>query len=453
MLVMKKLLCVLTVLIFFSHLVHAQNNNYIKNPSFAFYFVLDDFNAADYIRSNSLSDAIKNKKLTNFKGMDPGLAIGYLRGISKHFDFVGTLALSSTDYPAQANDGTTLGSSGTLLEADASIVGKMLSDEHFFTPFFKVGIGASKYQAYYGAFIPLGVGFQFKLSPDAFALFNWQYRLPVTEMVNYHFYYSVGIAGSIAAKKEPKVILPPPPPVVEAPKDRDGDGVVDSLDACPDVAGLPQFKGCPDTDGDGIPDKDDKCPTVAGVARYNGCPIPDTDGDGINDEVDKCPTVAGVARYNGCPVPDTDGDGVNDEEDKCPTVPGVKENQGCPLMKEEVVKKIAYDAKNIFFATGSAKLLPKSFKPLNEVAKILNEDANLKLDIEGHTDNTGKPEKNQVLSESRAKAVLDYLKTKGAVEESRLASSGYGDTKPVASNKTPKGKAQNRRVELKLKYY
>lgn len=444
----------MVVACFFSNLIYAQTDSYIKKPSFAFYFALDDFNAANYIRSHDLRDAVNNHQLTNFKGMDPGLAVGYLQGISKHFDFAGTFSFNTTDYPARANDGTNLGSGGALLEADASIVGKMFSDEHFFTPFFKVGVGASKYQAYYGAFIPLGVGFQFKLSGDAFALFNWQYRLPVTEMVNYHFYYSVGIAGSISGNKKPTAVIPPPPPpVVEAPKDRDGDGVVDSLDACPDVAGLPQFKGCPDTDGDGIPDKDDKCPNVAGVARYNGCPVPDTDGDGINDELDKCPTVAGVARYNGCPIPDSDGDGVNDEEDKCPTVAGVKENQGCPLLNEAIIKKIAYSAKNIFFATGSSKLLSKSFKPLSEVAKILKEDMNLKLDIEGHTDNSGKPEKNQVLSENRAKAVLDYLKVKGGVDENRLASAGYGDTKPIASNKTTKGKAQNRRVELKLKYY
>jgi len=451
---MKKNLNIIVVFLLSVASCYAQDDSYIKRPSFSFYFALDDFNAANYIRSNSIHDAIKNNKITNFQGMDPGLAIGYLQGISKHFDYAVTLASTFTDYPARPNDGTSLGSSDLLLEADASIVGKMLSDKHVFTPFFKVGVGASKYKGYYGAFIPLGVGFQFKVTSDAFLLFNWQYRLPVTEMVNYHFYYSVGIAGSIAENKKPvAVIPPPPPPVVEAPKDRDGDGVVDSLDACPDVAGLPQFKGCPDTDGDGIPDKDDKCPTIAGVARYNGCPIPDTDGDGINDEMDKCPTVAGVARYNGCPIPDTDADGVNDEEDKCPTVPGVKENQGCPLVKEETIKRIAYDAKNIFFATGSAKLLPKSFKSLNEVAKVLKEDANLKLDIEGHTDNTGKPEKNQTLSENRAKAVLDYLKTKGGIEESKLASAGYGDTKPIASNKTAKGKAHNRRVELKLKYY
>ncbi|HLK28205.1 MAG TPA: OmpA family protein [Puia sp.] len=451
---MKKMLNLLLGSLLLGISCFSQEENYIKKPSLAFYFALDDFNAASYIRSNSISDAIKNHKLTDFKHMGGGLAISYMQGISKHFDFAGSLAMTTTDYPNRANDGTMLGVSELLLEADASIVGKMLSDAHFFTPLFKVGVGASKYTAYYAAFVPVGVGFQFKVAPDNFIQINWQYRLPITETANYHFYYSAGYVGKIGEGKKPVVVLPPPPPpVVEAPKDSDGDGVVDSLDACPNVAGLPQFKGCPDTDGDGIPDKDDKCPNVAGIARYNGCPIPDTDGDGINDEMDKCPNVVGVARYNGCPIPDTDGDGVNDEEDKCPNVVGVKENQGCPLVKEEIIKKMAYDAKNIFFATGSAKLLPKSSKSLNEVAKILKEDANLKLDIEGHTDNTGKPAKNQVLSENRAKAVLDYLTTKGGVDAGRLSSAGYGDTKPIASNKTAKGKAQNRRVELKLKYY
>ncbi|HSZ85132.1 MAG TPA: OmpA family protein [Puia sp.] len=192
-------------------------------------------------------------------------------------------------------------------------------------------------------------------------------------------------------------------------------------------------------------------PTVAGVARYNSCPIPDTDGDGINDEEDKCPTVPGVAKYNGCPIPDTDGDGINDEEDRCPTIPGVKENQGCPLVKEGILRRVIYDAKNIFFATGGFKLLPKSYRPLNEVAKIFKEDANLKLNISGHTDNQGKPEKNQALSEKRANAVMTYLKDKG-IEAGRLTAVGYGHTHPIATNKTAKGKAQNRRVELKLNY-
>ena len=290
-----------------------------------------------------------------------------------------------------------------------------------------------------GMVVPLGLGVQVNLLDQAFINFNAQYRVAVTTATTAnHLFYSLGVAGSLFDKKEPKAIPPPPPPA-----DTDNDGIVDSLDACPDVAGLARFNGCPDTDGDGIPDKDDKCPNIKGLEKYDGCPIPDTDSDGINDEEDKCPNEAGIAKYQGCPVPDTDGDGVNDEEDKCP---------GCPEIKEEVKKRIDVAAKNVFFATGSSKLLAKSFKSLDEVAKILNEDPNLKLDVEGHTDNTGKPDRNQILSEQRAQSVVDYLTTKSGVDPSRLISAGFGQDQPVADNKTAAGRAKNRRVDLKLHY-
>ena len=176
-------------------------------------------------------------------------------------------------------------------------------------------------------------------------------------------FYSLGLFGKKTINYgKPKLAETPAihqlwlrlPPVVVV-KDRDNDGVPDSLDACPDVAGLASLHGCPDRDGDGIADKDDKCPDVPGIAKYGGCPIPDTDHDGINDEEDKCPTVAGVARYGGCPIPDRDNDGVNDEEDKCPDLPGTAANHGCPEVKAEVKKRIDVAAHNIYFATGSAK--------------------------------------------------------------------------------------------------
>lgn len=119
-------------------------------------------------------------------------------------------------------------------------------------------------------------------------------------------------------------------------KDRDGDGIVDSLDKCPDEKGVIQYDGCPvpDSDNDGIADDSDNCPTVAGVAKYKGCPPPDRDGDKINDEDDKCPDQPGVARYDGCPVGDRDNDGVNDDDDKCINVPGTISNFGCPENKK-----------------------------------------------------------------------------------------------------------------------
>lgn len=118
-------------------------------------------------------------------------------------------------------------------------------------------------------------------------------------------------------------------------KDRDGDGVVDSLDKCPDEKGSIQYDGCPipDSDNDGIADDSDACPTIPGLAKYRGCPPSDRDGDKINDEDDNCPDVPGVARYDGCPVGDRDRDGVNDDDDKCIDVAGPAVNSGCPEAK------------------------------------------------------------------------------------------------------------------------
>lgn len=123
-------------------------------------------------------------------------------------------------------------------------------------------------------------------------------------------------------------------------KDKDQDGIPNKEDHCPEVAGLPEFHGCPDTDGDGIADKDDACPDVAGPTENNGCPWPDTDGDGVIDKDDACPTVTGPPENNGCPWPDTDGDGVLDKDDACPTVPGLPEYNGCPKPKSLVALEV-----------------------------------------------------------------------------------------------------------------
>lgn len=265
----------------------------------------------------------------------------------------------------------------------------------------------------------------------------------------YNQQIQAGLKFKLFGKKIPGTPPPPPVPVVT---DRDGDGVADADDRCPDTPGSASMQGCPDRDGDGIADIDDKCPDAAGTAKYNGCPVPDTDGDGINDEMDKCPTVAGTAKYDGCPIPDSDGDGVNDELDKCPTRAGDPANQGCPVIAKEVIEKVNYAAKNVFFATGSYKLMAKSFKSLDAVADLLKSDESLMIDIEGHTDAQGSDESNQVLSDNRAGAVKNYLVSKG-IAETRLKSAGYGETKPVADNNTAAGRAKNRRTEMIVRNY
>ena len=447
---MKKLLLIFLIVAGILQVSYAQDNDYIKRPALGVNFFFNDFTGGGYIKTYGLNRAIRDKQIGQFKKMAPGLAVNYLSGISQHLDLSAGITGSFLDYPIAGK--SLFGNDNLLLEGDVSVNAKMLSDKYWFTPYLTAGLGASKYKGYYGAFVPLGAGVQVNFYDEAFLFINMQYRFGITENTSNHLYYSIGVAGNISPKKEPKTIAPPPPPVIEPPKDRDGDGVVDSLDTCPDVAGLSKFNGCPDTDNDGIADNEDKCPTIAGLARYHGCPIPDRDKDGVNDEEDKCPDLAGVARYQGCPVPDRDKDGVNDEEDKCPDLPGDPANNGCPVIKEEVIKKIEYAAKNIFFAPGKFTLLAKSNKSLNEVVTILNENKDLKLDIDGYTDNTGKTDKNMLLSQNRAEAVKKYMVGKG-VDPAKLASTGHGQDNPVADNKKAAGRAKNRRVELHLKYY
>ncbi len=426
----------------------AQGENK-KKSSLGIHFFLNDFRTAQSLRANGLSTIIRSKEWHKTNRMTAGMAVSYMQGLNNNLDFVGTLSGTFVDYPISGKPART--NPSLLLEAAATVNLKLLSDAYYINPFVTAGIGASKYRGYYGAFMPFGLGVQIKIVDDVFFMVNSQYRVPVTENASYHFYHSAGVVANINKKKEPVPVVIPLP-VVEPPKDRDGDGILDSLDKCPDVKGLASLQGCPDRDGDGITDADDKCPDVPGLARYQGCPIPDTDKDGINDESDKCPTVPGIARYQGCPIPDTDGDGVNDEEDKCINEKGPASNFGCPVISEEVIKKVNRAAQNVFFATGSAKLLAKSNSKLDEVVAILNENPTYKVAVDGHTDNTGKEDKNQILSENRAAAVKAYLVGKG-IAESRLTSTGYGQGTPVADNKTAAGRAKNRRVEMTLKNY
>lgn len=201
-----------------------------------------------------------------------------------------------------------------------------------------------------------------------------------------------------------------------------------------------------DTDKDGVIDNEDKCPTVAGLKEFGGCP--DTDGDGVPDSEDECPTEKGLKAFKGCP--DMDGDGVPDKDDKCIDKAGPVENGGCPLVSEVVTKKLNFAAKAIQFQTGKDVLTPASFAQLDEVVQIMNEYKEYVLNIDGHTDNVGKADKNQLLSQARANAVLNYFTKKGIAAE-RLVATGFGNTKPLADNTTAANKAKNRRVELNMK--
>jgi outer membrane protein OmpA-like peptidoglycan-associated protein len=229
--------------------------------------------------------------------------------------------------------------------------------------------------------------------------------------------------------------------------DTDGDGIPDYLDACPDVAGPKEYDGCPDTDGDGVLDYLDDCPTIPGPVENKGCPWPDTDGDGVLDKDDKCPNIPGPKENDGCPYTDTDGDGIPDKDDECPETPGPASNKGCPEIEEEVqqILKTAFD--NLEFQTGRAIIKDESIPSLTELAEVLIKKTEWGLQISGHTDNVGNAQSNLILSKRRAEAVRDFMISQG-IDASRLNVLYFGQTMPIATNDTPEGRQQNRRVEM-----
>ena len=246
------------------------------------------------------------------------------------------------------------------------------------------------------------------------------------------------------------------------PIDTDGDGVFDGLDQCP---GTPKgatvdAHGCPtDTDGDGVFDGLDQCPDSPKGATVDakGCPS-DTDGDGVLDGIDQCPNTPKGATVDakGCPS-DTDGDGVPDGIDQCPNTPaGLKVDAlGCPIevteKETEMLDTGMIRLQNVNFETGKATLLPDSYAALDEVGGILLKWPQLSIEIGGHTDSRGRAEKNQMLSEARAKSVKDYLVDKfPGLATAQLSTKGYGSNRPLVPNTSALNMSKNRRVEFKV---
>ncbi|MFN4234723.1 MAG: DUF5723 family protein [Bacteroidia bacterium] len=292
--------------------------------------------------------------------------------------------------------------------------------------------------------------------------------------------------------------------------DKDEDGIADKNDECPDVPGKAEFNGCPDKDGDNLPDHKDECPDEAGLLELNGCP--DKDNDGVADKNDRCPEKPGPASNDGCPevklklidkdrnvvavaIQNKDGlfvfeqlpsdetamfiiEGEDTDNLKVVKVVGpsgviknaYKDENGViyrfvPLKpeinkmqkeeakdvviklnkeEEEILKK-AFD--NLEFETGKAIIRQSSYASLDELAELMKKKPSWRLKISGHTDNQGKPASNMLLSKNRANAVKDYLVKKG-IDANRFKVEWFGQTRPIADNKTPEGRQKNRRVEM-----
>jgi OmpA-OmpF porin, OOP family len=251
--------------------------------------------------------------------------------------------------------------------------------------------------------------------------------------------------------------------------DNDGDGIADVDDRCPDIPGPADNGGCPagianDRDGDGIPDDLDKCPDDPedkdGFQDEDGCPDLDNDHDGILDIDDLCPNEPedkdGFEDADGCPDLDNDHDGIPDKDDKCPNQPETYNNyqdaDGCP--DDGVVTTTDggfVPLRPINFEYDRAVIKPDSYYILDAVVAAMNGNPDYQLiEVQGHTDERGDDAYNMDLSERRAAAVMQYLIAHG-VDPRRLTSRGYGETQPVDKRHNEPAWAVNRRVNFVLR--
>ena len=280
---------------------------------------------------------------------------------------------------------------------------------------------------------------------------------PVTGDLKGYFQHSLGVIYKFGGPSKP---------------DADGDGISDKKDLCPQEAGTKENGGCPDTDGDTILDKDDTCPNNAGTLENGGCPdtdedtildkddscpnkagtvenggCPDTDGDGIIDSKDKCPNEAGTSEEGGCLVIDTDGDGVADKDDQCPEVAGTNGKGGCAEMTEAQVSELLELSRTIGFKTGKDNYISGDAEKVDNLAKLMSGYPTTNFTINGYADITGSEAINLKISMGRAETVKAHLISKG-IDANRLTTKGLGYEDPIASNKTVKGREENRRVEV-----
>jgi len=326
-------------------------------------------------------------------------------------------------------------------EIGANLLG-VFNRDGLFSPYLLAGISHTDTDEPLGgsnneAATSLGAGVMLDLGNTPATLrAEWRYR---TELAGYEHedqLATLGIQFRLAGG-EPRVV------------DTDGDGVPDEVDRCPGTPiGTPVDRfGCElDSDNDGVVDSIDECPDTTPGADVDarGCER-DSDGDGVADSRDQCPGTPAGAPVDeaGCEI-DSDADGVVDRLDECPnTASGVPVDvRGC-----EITDVIRLPGVN--FETNSDRLRPGAEDVLDEAAETLKRNPQLEVEVAGHTDSQGAAAYNQGLSERRARTVMDYLVGRG-VDEDTLSFRGYGESRPIADNATAAGRAENRRVELRI---
>jgi outer membrane protein OmpA-like peptidoglycan-associated protein len=373
----------------------ATENGSRRNPAIGLHYGIANF-------SHSPFDA---------GAINHGYALSFLDGIAGKYDYMVQAGSISPRYPLgkEQNDNRDL-----LHFINIYGMRRFFSDTVFINPFLGAGPGMVLYKKNLHACLTAAAGFQLRISTSIFLHTQFSYQVNLSSAINNNLAASIGLLGTILQrkKKNKPIWINHALPAQQKPVDTDGDGIIDSADACPTVPGPRTFHGCPDTDGDGIPDNNDSCVTVPGISAYFGCPPP---------------TVK-------APVPTI----------KVDTLTKAK-----PVIHDSISNVMNELARQIYFETDKATLTPASVQALTSIVNLLKMQPFTQLQIEGHTDNTGTEKRNAQLSEERAKTVLEYL-VNGGIDRQKLTAKGFGATRPVADNATPEGRTKNRRTVFAL---
>ena len=512
---MKRIICIILLACLVPRL-SAQVNQEKKPSTLVFHIFYNDFKTAQLMRTTSLKNVLDKGQWSNIGDMQMGFGFNYLKGISKKIDAIATLDGSSTDYLFK--NGSTNGSSKFLLDANAALNIKLLSDSHTLVPYFSIGAGLSSYNGKTGFYIPGGVGIQFNLFNEAFLLTNIQYRSALTSTVNDHFYYSIGVGTNIGKKKikavrvvevtalpEPvkKEIIIPFRDIVITVMDEATGQPLPYVEVVLNEPGGKRLSGSTDVDGRVTFNK--LTPgdyTVSGLLNNINTSVQnikkgnfETNENQINIKIthnDPRYTLSGVVinKTKNIPEVGVDVNVTNETKQSIITKQGHAGNGifNAQLEAESdftlVGKKAEYistieristkglnrsttlyiklelgieEAKvgqsivmnNIYYEVGKTDINTTVSTDLDKLIQFLKDNPETRLEIQGHTDNSGSLSLNNKLSQYRANSVVDYL-TKNGIDKSQLIAKGYGPLLPVADNATAEGRTKNRRVVMKV---
>lgn len=482
-----------------------------KMPSVALHYSFTDFKTAMNIQANNLNFVLKNGQWSNLAAMDAGYGISYWQGLTKNLDINAGLNYTKSIYTFPVSTYTV---TKKMFTVEAAGVFKFLAENKTaVTPYLSAGIGLYSNDSKTGFYAPLGLGVHANLWHEAFVFIGASYRVTFANNANKSFFYHIGVGTHLIRRKEkkPEPVFVPPVVVVAKPVTKDVMvWVKDEATSLPLPGVEVKLTGADGKIYSGNTDDDGRL-TIMNVAKNDYGVSGELHGiiteskkieagmfDGNSESVaiillhnDPRFTLVGKAvnKKGGNAVADVEVTTNNISNATSQMVntstDGMFKVQLAPMSDFTISgKKAGYfsnienvttkglnrsttlyvkleleiqEAKqgqqfvlnNIYFETNKALLNTVASTDLDKLVKYLQDNSGVSIEIQGHTDSKGSAALNNRLSQNRAISVLNYLVAKG-IAQNRLAAKGYGSTQPVATNATAEGRANNRRVEVKV---